>query len=581
MKAQTLFCLVAFFLSTFVQAQDLSIRVNEKGKVGYADKDGNEIIKCQYESTTPFSNGIAIVTKSKKVGIIDTTGKKILPIKYDNISLWHNNLYLIKIGKKMGLADTNGNIILDVKYSHISKLNCYGKALIALGGKETANDKKSYMANAKYGIIDSNGNILIAAKYKGLYEFSYDCKDIYPYYEGRRLEYSYHNTTDTLKTDCLYLGFSKNNGISIYNAGVINGEGKEIVKQGLYYFVMLPQSDMVRYYIVKSKKTICGYHNINTGTKLEVATFKQNINNINYWSHGDFTGDIAPVNGESWSFVNKSGQVIRTDYQALKHCQHLKLWAAQNTSSTWDVFDENNNEISTLSTFADIGFPSNIEDKEIYNVKKGDKYGCITRSGEVVIPFNYDLILKNSYNTFGVKKDKKWGLLSVDNTTLIPTEYINFILPSEYDAKHLWVQKSDSLYYHINLNTNKVSATGYKVVKNFVDGFAHVVPTTINVEDTPINRAQIFPPNTQKETIDALEFEKNTNTFGYLIDTNDVLLLDMPISTLYKEMVIKKIKEYRRYPLTECEKKNILLEVTKENRSYDLKSTLGEDEWNY
>ena len=34
-------------------------------------------------------------------------------------------------------------------------------------------------------------------------------------------------------------------------------------------------------------------------------------------------------------------------------------------------------------------------------------------------------------------------------------------------------------------------------------------------------------------------------------------------------------------PLTEAEKKNLLLAITRENRSYGLKSTLTEDEWNY
>ena len=573
--------MAALFLSTFVQAQDLSIRVNEKGKVGYADKDGNEIIKCQYESATPFSNGIAFVTKSKKVGIIDTTGKNILPIKYDNISLWHNNLYLIKSGKKMGLANINGEIVLDVKYSHISKLNCYGKALIALGGKETANDKKSYMANAKYGIIDSCGNILIEPKYKGLYEFSFDGNGIMPYYEGKRLEYSYHNTSDTLKTDCSYLGFSKNNGINIYNAGIVNGEGKEIIKQNLYSFVMLPQNDMVRYYIAKRKKTICGYHNLKTDAQLEAAEFEQHIDNMNYWSHGDFTGNIAPVNGDVWSFIDKEGGKLRTGYSSLKHSQHLGIWAAKKDSASWDVFDEQNNDIPSLSNYAEINFPANSTDKEIFSVMKENKYGCITRAGDVVIPFEYDLILRNSYDAFAVKNDNKWGLLSTDNSTLIPTEYINLILPTEYDAKHLWVQKSDSLYYHINLNTNRVSSTGYKAVNNFIDGIAHIVPPTMNIEDIPVNRAQMFPPNTSKENIEALDWGKSTNAFGYLINTDDVLLFDLPISALYKEKVIKRIKEYGKSQLTECEKRGILLEITKENRSYDLKSTLGEEEWNY
>lgn len=63
---------------TFVcvaQAQDLTIHVNKKGKIGFVDKNGAEVIKCAYESAYPFSAGYAIVTKSGKSGIIDERGQ--------------------------------------------------------------------------------------------------------------------------------------------------------------------------------------------------------------------------------------------------------------------------------------------------------------------------------------------------------------------------------------------------------------------------------------------------------------------------------------------------------------------------
>ena len=138
----------AAFLAVSVQAQDLKISLNKKGKVGFVDSQGNVVVKCIYDSATPFEKGISIVTKSGKSGIIDASGKVLLPLKYTQIYPWANGLYLVKNGKKMGLAKSNGQIALDVKYSHISKINCYGKALVALGGKNATVEKKNYMANA-------------------------------------------------------------------------------------------------------------------------------------------------------------------------------------------------------------------------------------------------------------------------------------------------------------------------------------------------------------------------------------------------------------------------------------------------
>ena len=57
--------------------------------------------------------------------------------------------------------------------------------------------------------------------------------------------------------------------------------------------------------------------------------------------------------------------------------------------------------------------------------------------------------------------------------------------------------------------------------------------------------------------------------------------MDRPVSVKYKEKVLAEIKKYGRKKLTQTEKKNIMLNVTRDNRSYDLKSVLGEDEWNY
>lgn len=580
MKLKTFLLLSAIVLSMNTYAQDLKIVVDKKGKVGFADANGNEVIKCQYESAQQFSHGVAIVTKSNKQGIIDATGKVVLPIKYSQILNWSDNLYLIKDGKKQGLADKQGKIVLPANYSHISKPNCYGKALIALGGKSTPNDKKTYMDNAKYGIIDQSGKIIVNPQYKGLYEFALDRNGKYPYYEGYRLAYTYHYTKDTLMTDCAFLGFS-NNGYNTAKAGILDGNGKEILKSGLYDFVMLPQSDMVRYYNVKKKETLCGYHDIKTGKGFQVSKINAYIDSVKYWSHGDFTGSIAPVNGESWSFIDKTGKTVRKGYIELKHGVASSLWAAKNKNGKWEVFDENNSDLAALSNYNDIRFPTNKDDKQIFGVLINGKYGYIDRDGKEVIPFEYELALSNSYDYVPVKKEGKWGLLSADNNMIIPNEYEDMHIPSERNTKHFWVQKSDSLYYHFNLKTNKLSDIGYKVVYNFKNGMAYVVPQGLVVEDTPVNRAQTYAPNTPKATLDALDMSKMQGCYVNIINDKDEMVFDLPVSTMYKDTVRDILIKRGNKMLSDSEKKEIILDVTRENRTYDLDKVISENEWNY
>lgn len=580
MKVKPFFLLMAIVLSMNTYAQDLKIYVDKSGKVGFADKSDNVVIKCQYESAKPFSDGVAIVCKSGKQGIIDATGNVVLPIKYTNILTWSNNLYLLKDGKKEGLADKNGKIVLPVNYSFISKPNCYGKAIIALGGKATVNEKNTYMANAKYGIIDNRGNIIVTPQYKGLYEFAFNGSGNYPYYEGYRLLYSYHYTKDTLMTDCSFLGFN-NNGWRIAKAGILDSKGNEILKQGLYDFVMKPQNDMVRYYNIEKKKTICGYHNIKEQKGFQVFTINENIDNIKIWSHGDFIGSIAPVNGTSWSFIDKSGNTVRKEYSELQHSIYLGLWAGKKSSGKWDVFDEENSDVASLSNYEAILFPLQKDDKQIFSVSKNGKYGCIDKAGNTVIPFDYEMVNSNSYNYVPVKKEGKWGLLSADNSVVIPTNYEDLCIPTESNVNHFWVKKKDSLYYHYNGKMKKISSVGYKVVDNFKYGMAYVVPQGFVVDDTPVNRAQSCVPYTEKATLDAIDMSKMQGCYVNIINDKDEVIFDLPVSTIYKDKVRDILIKRGNKKLSDSEKKEIILYLTRENRTYDLNKVISESEWNY
>lgn len=581
MKNKVLLCLAAMGLFTLsLSAQNLRIHVNQKGKVGFVDASGNEVINCQYESAQPFVDGLAIVTKSKKSGLIDETGNVVVPLKYTQISKWGNNLFLLNTGKKVGLADHNGTMLLEAKYSQISKLNCYGKALLTLGGKATKADKKTYMLNAKYGIIDANGKILVQPIYKGLYEFSFKGSLNAAIYEGMTLTYTSHYVGDTLQTDCSYLGVNPS-GFTVVNSGIINGEGTVLLEPKKYSTVMLPKSDMVRYYDISKNSTTCGYHNLKTGQNFVVATHNQAINNINFWTHGDFIGDIAPVNGNSWSFIDKSGSNLRTGYTNIIHSETTNLWAAKNAQTTWEVFDDKNQNLNSLSGFEEIKFPKNADDKELFCVKRNGKFGVIDREANTVIPFEYEDMTGNIFDFIGVKKSGKWGFVDTEGNNIVPLSYEAIILPENRNTTDFWVKKSDGLYYHYNTKKKSLANTGFKAAQNFKDGFALVLPVNLTIEDNSLTRAQCYVPNTHPDTLAKVDLSKMTNSFGYIVDVNDNVVMNIPVSTLYEEPVRKYLIQAKGVNLSDGVKRRILLHVTRENRTYDLKAVLGEEEWDY
>lgn len=583
MKLKNLLFYLSVCIASYANAQDLTIHVDKKGKVGFVDNSGTVVVKCIYDGVQPFKDGVAIINKSDKYGLIDNTGKVLLPVAYSSITKWTDNIYLVKDGKKMGLVGHRGNILLKPEYSLITKLNCYGKALIAMGGKAVHNPylKKNFMVNSKFGIVNSEGKVLVDALYKGLYEFSFEGKSATAYTEGKRLEFRYHATVDTLVTNCEYLGFSSNTN-NIYGCGIIDGNGKQILAPKLYSLVMEPKNDMVRYYNSKKKKTECGYHNLSTGKGFCATTVNMKLDDLNVWSHGDFHGDMAAVKKDgTWSFVDKNGNVKRSGYTGFTHSASLKLWSAQKTAGGTDVFDEQDNVVSSLSEYQLVSFPANAGDSERFVVKKDGKFGCVTRTGSVTVPFEYDAACASSYDVFAVMKQKKWGLVSVDNAKLIPTEYLDIVLPGEANAKDFWVMKEDSLFYHYNVEKNALSLTGYKRVANFIDGVAYVAPTGMKLEDNQITRAQLYAPNTSLSEIAAADLEKSNDAYGILLRNDDTVLVDKPVSTLYVDAVKNELKKLDGKKPTETEVKKIMLEVTKENRSYNLNSTLDEMEWDY
>ena len=77
---------------------------NALGLWGYIDTCGNEIIKCQYDAITDFSDGIARVCKNAETGsssanwgYINTKGALITPIKYQDAEEFENGIAKVRM----------------------------------------------------------------------------------------------------------------------------------------------------------------------------------------------------------------------------------------------------------------------------------------------------------------------------------------------------------------------------------------------------------------------------------------------------------------------------------------------------
>ena len=245
-------------------AQDLKLKTNEKGLVGLVDASGKLVVPCKYDAAFPLDNGLVVVMRKDKAGALNSRGMEVIPIKYSEILPWGNGLLLLKKGKDMGLATKSGDVVLKVEYSNISRPNCYGRAWVSAGGKVTSSNGTSVITGAKFGIINADGGVVIPAEHKGLAEFTLSSNLQDAIYEGTALGKPIMIMSDTLKTQGKYYGYGKNN-TSQAEFGIIDENNKVLVKEGEFGYVMEPQSDMVRAYNARTKKTECFYYNIASG----------------------------------------------------------------------------------------------------------------------------------------------------------------------------------------------------------------------------------------------------------------------------------------------------------------------------
>ena len=62
--------------------------------------------------------------------------------------------------------------------------------------------------------------------------------------------------------------------------------------------------------------------------------------------------------------------------------------------------------------------------------------------GDILIPFEYEYALSNTYDAIPVRKDGKWGMVSPSNKTIVPTSFISILIPSERNTNDFWVMES-------------------------------------------------------------------------------------------------------------------------------------------
>ncbi len=590
--------------ASFSTAQNLKVCTDKKGRCGYANEDGEIVVKCKYELAFAFENGLGKVGKNGKYGFVTPEGKEALPISYDEITLWSEGIYRIKSGDNYGLFSKEDGIIVKPKYSCISKVNSYGKALITVGGK----NQEGRIVNTKVGIIEADGNIAIEPKYDKVNEFkpfeSFVKSDIALNIRPNQMMHIGKmskaekavmdarikgaqqggatnvvapkigiHPNDTLATAAEYVCCYKGK-----KAAVVNKRGTEITPFMANCYFQVPTNDMCAFRIGTTKVTT-GYWDINNKKKLIIGkNLKLKKQTINITP---FTGDVALVINSNTKeatssiyFINKKGEKVSDNYAIASYKGGYWVTTKQaGNGVVWSALDNNGKTVFEAGKYLNI-VPHNNGDRFTL-INSTGKYGVIDKAGNIVIPFEYSNLGEPVNGWYwATREGTKTGIIDEQGEVVVPFEFHNLFMNTDKECTNIWVRKEANGYW-CNYDIAKKKIVGPKVASssNFSGEYAWVAPKGQIIPFTSgINRALC---NRHK-----IDYTKANTMFGVLIDKEGNTKTTEPIPLgLFPAM--KKALEANGGTLKPVQEREIIFKDIRNTLVIGLSQTVSEEYWDF
>ena len=97
----------------------------------------------KYDYAGGFKEGLAKVELKGKWGFVDATGKEVVPLKYDGVGYFHDGLAGVRLDGKEGFVNKKGEEVIPLKYDSVGSFD-EGLAVVYLNG-------------GKWGFVDVTG----------------------------------------------------------------------------------------------------------------------------------------------------------------------------------------------------------------------------------------------------------------------------------------------------------------------------------------------------------------------------------------------------------------------------------------
>ena len=332
-----------------------------EGLWGYADKEKDIIIKCEYNSCGFFSEGMAWVKKNNKYGYIDTTGVLKIDFIYSNARNFKNGVAPAKRDRYWGFIDSSGNTVTPFLFEDYS-IDDEGNIFV--------------LQNNQWGTMDKSGKQLILPIYSNIFHFKDGYAIVKRKYKKGVIDKTGKELIECLHNDIIYAG---NETFIIirkpkYNEmyyGLLNNKGEEIIHQIYDELIAVNEKG-----IIARKDNLYGLLSYSNDTLIDFVY--SNIRNGNT--------NLLAVNGGKWRFVNLQGDTILP----FIYNDAFAFWNGLAKVKKDYKFGVINSKGETIIPFE----YDKIEDADnnIFRIYKGEKYGFATTEGKIISECIYDAI---------------------------------------------------------------------------------------------------------------------------------------------------------------------------------------------
>ncbi len=574
---------VSLFLGMGIHAycQELVPQANKKGRWGFVNESGEEVVKCQFDEASFFDHdNVAIVKKKNKYGFlnrdgsggkckyssifreadnyykvsiggkleegevkdavwgyVDAQGKEIIDIKYNFILPFKDGeAYAMKSGK-MGIIRPDGTAVIDFQFTAFGNFNENNHTWVNKGGQILGEE----VVGGKWGIMDKYGTLIVAPNYVSIGTFTANDTTVIPYNSACNSVRIYQLSSLLSPSDAPYYWASPKADGS--ESALFDINGSKLLSDGEYLDIYPSMSDVVIGMKKKRSKSIFYYYDLISDDELEAKFILEDGVHV-----GPFYGDKAMIYSDHESYlIDKSSQRVSDYYDMMLYSKEGFYYA------------EKGGLIGLLKPNGDILIP--FDYKAIDRKLTGDilvaqdatgKCGAINLQNEVVIPFEYDAISTFYNNVASAKKDGRVAYIDANNNALTGFDFLEVEDPSIKENQHYWVKMLDSMWHYYDIQHNsEVFAGCYKEVSEFSEEGISLV-------------------------------QDNNSQYGIIQLTGDVI---MPFQFETSEMALDALQYlYGRFGLkeyTDMDIRRYKLQANPNLQNHTLIDVIPQEEWDY